>query len=260
MLETIDHGEGIRELRLSRPPVNALDGPLIAALRDAVVLAGSECRGVVLSGQAGVFSAGLDVPALLTLDAPAIETVWRDFVDLMYRLAASPVPVTAAITGHSPAGGAVLAVFCDYRIMARGDFTIGLNEVAVGLPVPPPVIDALARLVGAGRGERMLAQAAMLAPEAALQVGLVDELADKQAVLAGALAHARRLAALPAVAQRATRRYARHDLLARFEGTADALPARMASVWFSEETQTAMRALADQLGRRRRDDAAPPVQ
>ena len=66
---------------------------------------------------------------------PAIEAFWRAFFELTRALAASPVPVVAALSGHAPAGGAVLAIHCDYRIAARGNFKIGLNEVAVGLPV-----------------------------------------------------------------------------------------------------------------------------
>src|SRR5690606_5372216 len=137
MLEIVDHGGGVRELRLARPPVNALDPVLVADLRAAVERAESAgVRALVLSGGPRVFSGGLDVPALLALDRPAMEAFLADLLELLRALATSPVPVIAAVTGHSPAGGAVLAIQCDYRVMAEGDFRIGLNEVAVGLPLP----------------------------------------------------------------------------------------------------------------------------
>ncbi|MEO7974348.1 MAG: enoyl-CoA hydratase/isomerase family protein, partial [Thermoanaerobaculia bacterium] len=136
MLERGEHGE-ILELRLARPPANALDPALIAALADAVAAApAAGARAIVISGSPGRFSGGLDVPALLQLDRPAMELTLRDFFRLLRALAASPVPIVAAVTGHAPAGGAVISIFCDARIMAEGDFKIGLNEVQVGLSLP----------------------------------------------------------------------------------------------------------------------------
>lgn len=119
MLERTEHGE-ILELRLARPPANALDAALIAALGEAIEGApASGARALVLSGRR-MFSGGLDVPALLTLDRAGMEQTLRDFFRLMRALAASPIPTIAAITGHAPAGGAVLSIFCDARVMVRG--------------------------------------------------------------------------------------------------------------------------------------------
>ncbi|WP_174764243.1 enoyl-CoA hydratase/isomerase family protein, partial [Andreprevotia sp. IGB-42] len=134
MLQVIEHAEGIRELRIAAPPVNALNPALIRALREAILAAPAEgAQALVLSGAPGMFSAGLDVPALLALTAEQMPPVWADFFGIFGALACSPIPVVAAISGHSPAGGAVMAVFCDYRVMAEGAFCIGLNEVQVGL-------------------------------------------------------------------------------------------------------------------------------
>ena len=132
MLDTIDHGE-IRELRLARPPANALNPALIRGLADAVEAApAAGVRALVISGRPGMFSGGLDVPEFLTLDRDGMLGALRDFFRLMRTLAASEVPIVAAITGHAPAGGAVISIFCDRRVMADGDFRIGLNEVQVG--------------------------------------------------------------------------------------------------------------------------------
>jgi enoyl-CoA hydratase/carnithine racemase len=89
------------------------------------------------------------VPVLLKLDRPATDAVWRDFYALMNALASSPIPIAVAITGLAPAGGTVLALFCDWRVAAEGDSKIGLSEVQVGLPLPPVILSALRRLVGA---------------------------------------------------------------------------------------------------------------
>ena len=93
-------------------------------------------RALVLSGREGMFSAGLDVPVLIELEREELSRALGAFFDAIEALAASAVPVAAAITGHSPAGGAVLSLCCDWRVMAEGDFTIGLSEVRIGIPVP----------------------------------------------------------------------------------------------------------------------------
>jgi len=247
MLEATRH-DTILELRLARPPVNALDPALTAALRKAVAEAPAEgARAIVLSGSPGLYSAGLDVPALLRLDRAGIIAFWKDFFGLLATLGRSPIPVVAAITGHSPAGGAVLALFCDYRIMARGAYRIGLNEVQVGLAVPEVIQIALRRLVGAHRAERLMVAGAMIEAEEALRVGFVDELADASDVVAVAMDWCRRHLALPPEAMATTRRMARADLH-QILGDAERFPANdFADAWFGDETQATLKALVARL-------------
>lgn len=247
MIQTFDHG-AVRELRLDRPPANALSPELVAALRAAVDSApGAGARALVLSGAPGMFSGGLDVPHLITLDRAAILNAWRDFYELLRSLAASRIPIAAAITGHSPAGGAVLAIFCDYRIMAEGDFKIGLNEVQVGIPMPPVIYQGLRRLVGLRQAERLCVGGQLFPSAEALRIGLVDELAPPERMVERAVEWCRTLLALPPGAMGATRRLARAGLASLFaEGNEEEL-AGLVEQWFSDETQGALRALVDRL-------------
>ncbi|HEV8582504.1 MAG TPA: enoyl-CoA hydratase/isomerase family protein [Thermoanaerobaculia bacterium] len=247
MIQTFDHG-AVRELRLDRPPANALSPELIAAVRAAVEAApDAGARALVLSGAPGMFSGGLDVPHLLTLDRPAILNAWRDFYALLRSLAASRIPIAAAITGHSPAGGAVLAIFCDHRIMAEGDFKIGLNEVQVGIPMPPVIYQGLRRLVGLRQAERLCVGGQLFPPAEALRIGLVDELAPPERVVERAVECCRSLLALPPEAMAATRRLARAGLASLFaEGNEEEL-AGLVEQWFSAETQGALRGLVERL-------------
>ena len=248
MLERIDHEYGIRELRLARPPVNALDPGLIQALHEAVTAAPRDgAEALLISGTPGMFSAGLDVPVLLALDRAALAPTWRDFFGLAAALARSPIPTAAAITGHSPAGGAVLALHCDYRVMARGPFRVGLNEVQVGLTVPACIQAALARLVGTYRAERLLVAGAMLESEAALAIGLVDELADVDFVATRSLHWLTDLLALPRKAMRETRALARADLAAIYADAAQLPVESFLDGWFAPDTQTVLKALVAQL-------------
>src|SRR6476646_6599982 len=148
MILSFNHGD-IRELQLNRPPVNALTGELLSGLRQAIEQAPRDgVRALILSGLPGRFSAGLDVPLLLTLDAPAVAQLWRELYALLEAIASSPIPLVAAMTGHAPAGGTVLALFCDWRVLAEGDYKVGLNEVQVGIRLPPVLLGGLRRLVG----------------------------------------------------------------------------------------------------------------
>ena len=181
------------------------------------------------------------VPALLTLDANALSEFWGRFFRLLRTMASSEVPIVAAITGHSPAGGAVLGLFCDYRIMADGEFKIGLNEVQVGLYVPEPIQFALRRLIGAHRAERLMVAGTMLSPAKALEIGLVDKLAAVDAVVPQALAWCQRHAHLPSRAMSRTRRLARADLIAGSCAAMDS--AHMTEGWFEPESQRVLRQL-----------------
>ena len=285
MIETIVHGE-VRELRLAHPPANALSPDLIAALLAALASAAADATGaaadaagaaaaarqppgaagqappgapagparpaaLVLSGAPGMFSAGLDVPFLLTLDRAGIGELWRAFYALLRALAASPLPVVAAITGHSPAGGAVLAIFCDLRVMADGDFRIGLNEVRVGLPMPPVILAAARRLLGPRVAEQLCVGGELLSPAAAARVGLVDEVVPPARVVERAVAAARELAALPPAAMAETRRLARADLVAPFAAAGEAETAALIESWFSAEAQSTLRALVERLASKR---------
>ena len=247
MIDTTQH-DGVLELRLNRPPVNALDPTLVADLRMRVERAARDgTRGILLTGREGMFSAGLDVPFLLTLERAAMRAFWREFFALCAALARSPVPLAAAVSGHSPAGGAVLALFCDYRVMANGPYRIGLNEVQVGLTVPDCIQLALRRVVGAYRAERLLVAGRMLTPEEALECGFVDELAPEGETVPRALQWLNDLLALPPQAMRGTRAMARADLAGAFVDL-DALPVEdFLDGWFSDETQATLHALVAQL-------------
>jgi enoyl-CoA hydratase/carnithine racemase len=249
MIETTDHGT-IRELRLARPPANALDPALLAALRAALVDAVAGGReAIVLSGGAGRFSGGLDVPALLALDRAGILETWRTFFALLRELAACPVPVAAALTGHSPAGGTVLAVFADHRVLAEGPFVVGLNEVRVGLPVPEVLLRALTFVVGERQAARLATLGLLIGPAEALRVGLVDEVVPPGDVVPRAVAWARELLALPRGPAMATRALARRPLVAAFDTVDEHMLATVTDQWFSPEAQATLRALAAKLGK-----------
>src|SRR6056297_2779418 len=251
MLDIRNHDGGIRELRLARPPVNALNSEMVETLLEAVRSAQADgTRALVLSGRPGLFSAGLDVPELLELDRDGMVTFWNDLFGLLEALARSPIPVATAITGHSPAGGTVIALFTDYRIQTEGDFKLGLNEVQVGLVVPPVIHQALVRLIGVYPAERHLVAGQMIAADRALDIGLVDEAQPADRVISRAVDWCRTLLALPQHSMLATRALCRADLGALFDDPKALDADGFADFWFRDETQETLKGMVEKLKKR----------
>lgn len=247
---TIHRHGNIHEIQLARPPVNALTPELLTALRTAVESAPADgARGIILSGGAKVFSAGMDVPHLMGLDAAGLKAGWATLFSAAHAIAASPVPVVAAVGGHSPAGGCVLALCCDYRIMARGPFRIGLNEVQVGLVAPDAIQHLMRRVVGTYRAERLLVAGELVESEQALGFGLVDELTDAEHVVQRGLVWLQQLLELPGAAMLATRSLARADLVGALASFHQDDLDGFLTEWNSPHTQAALQALVARLGK-----------
>ena len=250
MITSSEHGR-VRQLRLDRPPANALNPALLAALRTSLAEAQRDrCGAVVLSGAPGYFSGGLDVPALLLLERSEMRATWELFFALLRDIACAETPVVAALTGHSPAGGTVMAICTDYRMLAEGSFLIGLNEVQVGLPLPEVLYRVLGHVVGSRQAERLAVGGLLIGPAEALRIGLVDELAPVADVVPRAIAWATELVSRPTLAMSTTRRMARRALHQAFEQVNPAMLDVLVDQWFSSETQAVMRALAAKLGKR----------
>ncbi len=247
MIDVIEHGE-VLELRLNRPPVNALSPELLAAIGDGVRQAPKDgARAVVLSGSPGVFSGGLDVPCLLALDRHDLAAALEVFFGTIESLATSPVPVAAAITGHSPAGGAVLALACDWRVMADGEFKIGLNEVRIGIPIPEIVASLMRRAVGARRAEDLCVTGRLLDPTSALEAGFVDAVVPPDQVVEAARNWCEGVISVPPSALVETRTRMRSDLVEMIERHCKRDARRLSEAWFEPELQTAMKQLVARL-------------
>lgn len=172
--------EGIASVYLSAPPVNALSTPLleefIALLKD--LDNDPTIRGFVLgSAVPNIFSAGIHLPEML-LDADGgvdnFVHFWTLLQEAWLALYTTPLASVAAIPGHCPAGGCLLAFSCDVRVMVEGKGLIGLNEAAFGLIPPPWLSRMLVGLAGQRKAEDMIMRGVMLPPEEALAAGLVD--------------------------------------------------------------------------------------
>jgi enoyl-CoA hydratase/carnithine racemase len=191
--------EGVGVLRLARAPVNAMNLEMLAAITHEVEEAGHDdtCRAIVITGQPGIFSAGIDTKALQAYSRDERRALARGIEQMSLELYAQGKPLVAAISGHALGGGLVLALTCDIRLAARGPFQLGLTEAAAGVAFPDAVLALVQAELSPERARRLALGADGLRPEAPELFGVVDRLVEPDRLEAEAIEEARRLAALP---------------------------------------------------------------
>ena len=131
--------------------------------------------GLIITGKPGFFSSGIDLIEAYGYEEEQIRAFWTDFLALPSALASFKKPLVAAINGHSPAGGCVLALCCDYRVMVEGAFIIGLNEIPVGIIVPDSIFNLYAFCIGERKAYQYLIEGKLLNVSEAHFAGLIDE-------------------------------------------------------------------------------------
>lgn len=131
--------------------------------------------GLIITGKPGFFSSGIDLIEAYDYDEDQIKQFWVDFLALPAALLSFKKPLIAALSGHSPAGGCVIALCCDYRIMAEGQFIIGLNEIPIGIIVPDGIYKLYAASIGERKAYQYILEGKLLNPIEAYSAGLIDE-------------------------------------------------------------------------------------
>src|SRR5947209_17128662 len=129
----VSENDDVAVLRLKHPPANALDLEFMqVTLVELDELEASHARGLVVTGEGSVFSAGADLFRILEEDSEYIALAGSAMSRLFERLFTFPKPTVAAVNGHAIAGGSILACACDYRLSSSGDHRLGFSELSVG--------------------------------------------------------------------------------------------------------------------------------
>lgn len=247
---TLDVEDGLATLRLQRNHGNAINPQLIDDLVRACyeIERRPEIRGVLFAASGKLFCPGLDLQELIELDRHAMDNFFRKFNACMLALYGLCKPMVVAIHGHAVAGGCVLALTADRRILRRGAL-IGLNEVRVGVPLPYGVAQLLRETVHRTSLEEVALFGRNYADEAALAVGLAHELLPAEGFEAACRQRLVDLASRDTLALGVTKRHLRQFTIDRVRAVEDRMLPDFLDGWFRETTQARIREIVAGLTR-----------
>ncbi|WP_316798880.1 enoyl-CoA hydratase/isomerase family protein [Pedobacter frigidisoli] len=239
-------------ITLSRGKSNALNRELITELDDMLknISSDDNIGGVILTGTAPFFSAGLDLVELYHYNEEEAKSFFELFFDFTANIVSFKKPIIAAISGHSPAGGCVIALACDARIMAEGQFIIGLNEVPVGIIVPNSIFQLYSFWIGKAEAARSLLTGKLYQPEEALSVGLVDELVKNESLLTAAERKIKKFMELERNTWSESKLNIRAELIASMKADQSETLDKMLNQWWSPSTRHILKTILENLQRK----------
>ncbi|KDR09023.1 enoyl-CoA delta isomerase 1, mitochondrial-like [Zootermopsis nevadensis] len=179
----VNENTGISTVTMQRLPVNSLNLELLQELYSVLdTLEKDRSRGMILtSASPTVFSAGLDILEMYKPKQDRAVAFWTTLQDVWLKLFGSSYPTVAAINGHSPAGGCLVALSCEYRVMVGPKYTIGLNETQLGIVAPKWFQFSMKNVISSRQAELALTTGRLFTTDEALKIGLIDEVATDKA-------------------------------------------------------------------------------
>jgi len=240
--------DGLLTVRLSRGHGNAINPELARDLALAFRQAGADSavRGVLFAASGKLFCPGLDVQELIELDRASMERFVIDFAELILTMYSFEKPVVAALHGHTIAGGCVLSLTTDWRVLSSGAL-IGLNEIRVGVPLPFGVALILRDSVPPARLEEVGLFGRNYSGEEAVAAGLAHEIHSAEEFEAHCRERLGKLASRDARAFGITKRYLRSATVERIRDRESSLTHEFLDSWFSGETQARLRSIVEEL-------------
>ncbi|AKJ98249.1 enoyl-CoA hydratase [Pseudomonas sp. Cab53] len=204
--------DGIATLTLNNGKVNAISPDVIVALNAALDQATADRAVVIITGQPGILSGGYDLKVMTAGPQQAVSLVTAGST-LARRLLSHPFPVVVACPGHAVAKGAFLLLSADYRIGVDGPFSIGLNEVQIGMTMHHAGIELARDRLRKSAFHRSVINAEMFNPQDAVGAGFLDKVVSAQELQEAALEAARQLKKLNMTAHKNTKLKVRKALL-----------------------------------------------
>ncbi|XP_064318120.1 enoyl-CoA delta isomerase 1, mitochondrial [Phalacrocorax carbo] len=219
ILVELDESSGVATMKFKSPPVNSLNLDFLTEFCISLEKLENDraCRGVILtSAIPKIFSSGLDITEMCGKSTEHYAEFWRAVQEMWLQMYSSNMVTVAAVNGSSPAGGCLIALTCDYRIMAENPkFSIGLNEAQLGIVAPFWFKDTFVNTVGHRVAERSLQLGSLYPAPEAHRFGLVDELVPEEKLQEKAAAVMAQWLALPDHARQLTKSMMRKAVLDR---------------------------------------------
>lgn len=211
-LVTYSLDDGIATLTLNNGKVNAFSHELIAQFNQALDQGEADNAIVIVTGQPGILSGGYDLKVMMSGPQAAIELVAAGST-LARRMLSHPQPIIIACPGHAIAKGAFVLLSADYRIGVEGPFSIGLNEVKIGMTMHHAGI-ALARdRLTKPAFQRSVINAEIFTPQGAVAAGFLDQVVAPDELMNAAREMAQQLKKINMTAHKNTKRKVRKELL-----------------------------------------------
>jgi len=236
-------------LTLDRGRSNPINLEMIAELTAAIkdLEQNDDVAGVILTGKENFFSSGVDLIEVYDYDEQKIKQFWVDLLNLQAVLFSFKKPLVAAISGHSPAGGCVLAICCDYRVMAQEKFIIGLNEIPVGVIVPETICENYAFWIGKRKAYQYLLEGKLLSVDEALRDGLIDEICEPENVMAAAEKKIHAYTKFNPVTWSQSKLNLRNELISKLNADQTAGLEAMIKQWWAPETRQTLHYIIENL-------------
>ncbi|XP_061605232.1 enoyl-CoA delta isomerase 1, mitochondrial isoform X1 [Phyllopteryx taeniolatus] len=183
-----DKSTGVAVMRMKSLPVNSLSLDFLTefCINLKKLEMDKSCRGLIItSSLPKVFSAGLDILEMYGKSPESCGEFWKAVQEMWLKVYSSNMVTIAAINGSSPAGGCLMSLTCDHRIMADNPrYSIGLNETQLGIVAPFWFKDTMVNTVGHRNTEMALALGLLYSPTEALKIGLVDQIVAEDKLMA----------------------------------------------------------------------------
>lgn len=246
---TVTIKDSLAIITLNRGKSNALNREMVIELTEMLqhIEADPKIGGAIITGRENFFSAGLDLIELYNYNEEEAKNFWDLFLHFVAKITAFKKPLVAAINGHSPAGGCIIALACDARVMAEGRYIIGLNEVPVGIIVPNSIFQLYAFWLGKANATRSLLEGKLFNPEEALAIGLVDEVVKPESILTAAERSARKYMAFERHTWSQSKLNIRKSLIASSSSDQSADLELMLKQWWAPSTRAILKTIIDNL-------------
>lgn len=241
--------DNVAIIALDRGKSNAMNEQMLDELKKMIVSIEQDSNifGVILTGKHGFFTAGLDLIELYGYDEAQMKNFWTKFLDFIKILSSFKKPLITAISGHSPAGGCVLAICSDYRVMAEGDYIIGLNEVPVGIIVPDSIFELYAFWIGKATAYRNLLEGKLMNPEEAKAIGLIDATSPIDSLMTLALKQMKVYLALEQTTWQQSKLNLRKVLIEKMNEDQTETLEKLLKQWWSPSTRSILKTIIDNL-------------
>ncbi|MEN0055784.1 MAG: enoyl-CoA hydratase/isomerase family protein [Mucilaginibacter sp.] len=236
-------------IMLDRGRSNAINHQMVKELTDCIqtLELDNAVGGLIITGKPGFFSSGVDLIEAYEYDVEQSRALWTDFLALQRKLVSFKKPMVTAISGHSPAGGCVLAICSDYRVMAEGSFIIGLNEIPVGIIVPDSIFHLYSFWLGQHKAYQYLMEGKLLKVNEAFDAGLIDEICPAESLLTIAERKIRTYMQLNPTTWSQSKLNLRNELISKLNTDQEGVLNRMLDQWWAPDVRKGLQMLIQNL-------------